>query len=200
MVVSNRFPVKPIRRTAPTQSASDPDSKVNMMVLPPVKNSRDTPQASSPLPPAGGSIGANKASAPSGAHVQVPGRPSISVQKLWTLVGGSIALAVLAVGAILWIRTVPPGGDEALNAPRKAELAKANNSDPSTLSPSSVPKSSRNPRRTGPRASRPATARRARRRQSRKVTLPVSPKQTSPWRLGDCGCWCRLIFILSVTA
>jgi len=51
-----------------------------------------------------------------------------------------MALAVLAVGVILWIRTATPGGDEALPAPRGTELAKTNNSGPSKLSRSSVPR------------------------------------------------------------
>jgi Spherulation-specific family 4 len=128
------------RATAPTRSGSDPDSK-HTMVLPTANNPKDKPQASSHLPPAVTSSGtqASPPKAPNGARIAVPARPAVSVKKLWALAGGTLALAVLAVGAVLWFRTATPGGDAVLPAPRETAVAKTNIPGPSKVAPPSVP-------------------------------------------------------------
>jgi hypothetical protein len=118
------------RAAAPTQSGSDPDSK-QTMVLPPANDPKEAPQASSPGP---------SAVAPAGARVPAWTRPSSSVKILWALAGGTIALAILVVGAVLWMRSATPGGDAVLPAGRRAELAKTNDVDQSKLSAPSVPR------------------------------------------------------------
>jgi hypothetical protein len=129
------------RATAPTQSRSDPDA-VPTKVMPTVNNPKKPPQAMSHVPPAVAPIGTrvSPSNAPTGARVQIPERSSISVKKLWALSGGSLALAVLAVGAVLWIRTATPGGEAVLPEQGGTESAKTNNSGPSEPSPSFVPK------------------------------------------------------------
>jgi hypothetical protein len=61
------------------------------------------------------------------------------VKKLWALAGGTMALAVLTVGVILWNRTATPGSDALLPAPGGPALAKTTNTGPSKGSPPSVP-------------------------------------------------------------
>jgi hypothetical protein len=61
------------------------------------------------------------------------------VKKLWALAGGTMALAVLSVGAILWIRMATPIGNAPLPAPRGTSVAKTNNTGPSKVLPSSAP-------------------------------------------------------------
>jgi hypothetical protein len=118
------------RAVAPTQSRSDPDSK-NTMVLPPANHAKDAPQGLGPGPSAG---------VPAGARVPVSKPPTTSDKKLWALAGGTAALAILAVGAILWIRSATPGGDAVLPAARRAELANTNDVNQSKISAPSAPR------------------------------------------------------------
>ena len=99
------------------------------------------------------------------------------VKKLWGLSGGTMALAVLAVGAILWIRLAPPGGNAA--RPHPGELSR-----PRRITRFQVrsrhrrhrgrkPKSSR----TGSRANRPAMARLTLQCRGRTATSLLSPNR-----------------------
>jgi hypothetical protein len=133
------------RGTAPTQSASDPGADAaNTMVLPPGYSPK--PQASSQSPPAGASTSGQVSppKAPAGIPMQVPGRSSFPVKKIWAISSGIIALLVLAVGVTLWLRSPTPGANEASPARREAEVGKPDNLGPSKLSPPSVP--GRNPK------------------------------------------------------
>jgi hypothetical protein len=135
------------RGMAPTQSGSDPGpDAINTMVLPAGYDSRAKPHVSSQSPPAAGAA-APKAQGPPRARIkllaQLPARWSLPATKVWAFAGGTIALLVLTVGAILWLRSATPGVEEAAVARRGPELEKPGDSGPSKASPTSV--TDRNP-------------------------------------------------------
>jgi len=134
--------VQAARGTAPTQSGSDPGpDAVNTMVLPAGYDPKTNPQASSQSPPAAppGRAQAPTPKAPIGAHAGVPELPFFPVKKFWAIFSGTIAFSLLAVGAILWLRSATPGLNEVSPAPRATELGKPDDLGPRKLSPPSVP-------------------------------------------------------------
>jgi hypothetical protein len=139
------------RATAPTRSGSDPGpDAVNTMVLPPGYDPRQEPPASSQSPHVATPNLAQvlPAQAPVGAPAQVSQKPSFPAKTLWMISGGTIALLVLAVGAILWLRSATPGAGDVATTPRGTELDKPDNAGPGQPSPPSLagrnPKSSEN--------------------------------------------------------
>ncbi len=133
------------RATAPTRSGSDPDADaMNTAVLPP--GYIRMPPASIPSPPAGLSTSGpvSPPKAPGEIPVHVPGRPSFPVKKIGMILGGTIALLVVAVGVTLWLRSPVPGADKGSPAGREADAGKPDDLGPSQLSPPPVP--GRNPK------------------------------------------------------
>jgi hypothetical protein len=145
------YPSDPVtpdsRATAPTRSDSDagPD-KVKTMVLPPEYDHTPKREASSQTTLASASAETQSSHPKSlfGAQVQVPGRASFPIKKVWAIAGGAALLLVLAVGTILWLRSATRGADAVTPAPWGNLLDKPANLGATKVSPPSVP--GRNPK------------------------------------------------------
>jgi Spherulation-specific family 4 len=135
------------RGIAPTRSGSDPDREaVDTVVFPAGYDASPKPPASSQSPSAVASTTpqAFPPKTPVGAQVRVPAHASFPVKKLWAIASGTVGFLVLAIGAILWLRSAPPGVNE-VSLPREAEPDTRDRLDPSRLSPPSTPGGNSNP-------------------------------------------------------
>ncbi len=101
------------RGTAPTQSRSDPGADgVSTVVLPAGRNAKAGPQGSNDSQPAAPSSGSRIPPANLNDRISRAGRQLVRpflVKKVWAISGGT-ALGVLALGVILLLRPVKPGG------------------------------------------------------------------------------------------
>ena len=127
--------VRPAARDAPTRSGSDPGADaVNTVVLPAGYEPKPKPEPTNQSPAATAATRPQvpPPTAPVSAHAQVPPRASLSDRKLWIVSGSAVAFLVVAVAAILWLRSAPPGEDAVSPAPAGAELHKPDRSVPSS--------------------------------------------------------------------
>jgi Spherulation-specific family 4 len=135
------------RATAPTRSGSDPGpDAVNTMVLPPGYDPRLENPASSQSPHIATPNKAQvpPAKAPVGAPAQVSQNLPFPARTLWMISGGTIALLVLATGAVLWLRSAPSGVGDVATSPQGTEVGKPDNASPGQPSPPS--RAGRNPK------------------------------------------------------
>ncbi len=112
-----------------------------------------------------------------GAPAQGPGRPFSRVRRLWALAVGTTALAVLALAAVLWMRSVPrPGGDateaQGVRPSGRPRSGPENRHEPQLRTPCGP-----GPRSTG-----------------------ASAREPQPARLAGSACSCPPIFIPGATA
>jgi hypothetical protein len=124
------------RGAAPPENGrvSNPDA-VNTVVLPAGRDPITKPPAAAPTGPRAPAL-----KAPVGAHLRVPARPSFPVGKDWAIYGGTtIALLVLAVGAIIWLRPAPQGANELSPATQATAPDKPGDLGPGNASAPSVP-------------------------------------------------------------
>jgi hypothetical protein len=135
------------RGTAPTRSGSGPDPEdVSTQVLPPGYHSQAKPQASGQPPRTAAPTQAqvSRPKAPVEAELQAPAHPSVRTKNLWVISSGVIIFLVLAVGAIVWLRSSTPAVDDLRPVLQGTDAAKPDASGPGLPAAPSMP--SRNPK------------------------------------------------------
>ncbi len=140
------YPSDPLALTArgmvQTRSGSDPGpDAVNTMVLPEGYDPRADSQTSSQPTPAAAQANAQPPpwKATLGSQVQVPGIPTVPVNKVWLISGGAIAFLALAVGVIIAFRSGSPAVNAVSSAPREGQSGKPDGSEPIGFSSPAVP-------------------------------------------------------------
>jgi hypothetical protein len=94
------------RATAPTRSGTDPGADaVNTVVLPSGYSSNPQAPIQSLPPGAPTSAPVSPPKTASGLQMKVPDHPSFPAKGIWVIVGGTIALLVLALGLTIWLRS-----------------------------------------------------------------------------------------------